>query len=121
MYVTKQMPSRLQGSMDLRRPQASAIHELLDETRSELTASRPTIHDHQLVLDRLERIEAALGISDEPDDAPASHDLSADADEENCVPLRGVWKAVSHLRLITRPTTDENIWSRPIVKRLWSS
>lgn len=79
------------------------------------------MHDHQLVLDRLERIEAALGISDAPDEAPASHDLSADADEEDCVPLRGVWKAVAHLRLITRPTPDESIWSRPIVKRLWSS
>jgi hypothetical protein len=97
---------------------ASAIHELLDETH-ELSNSRPTTRDHQAVLDRLDRIEAALGISDVADETPAPRDLSAD--EEDTVPLRGVWKAVAHLRSITRPTPDESIWSRPIVKRLWSS
>lgn len=74
--------------------------------------------DHQAVLDRLERIEAALGIGDAPDDAPVFHE---GVDEDDGVPLRGVWKAVAHLRSITRPIPDESIWSRPIVKQLWSS
>ncbi|KAJ5300834.1 uncharacterized protein N7443_005836 [Penicillium atrosanguineum] len=100
--------------------QASAIHELLDETH-ELSVSRQSTSDHQAVLDRLERIEAALGIGDTPDEAPLSHKLSVDEDEDEDVPLRGVWKAVAHLRSNTRPIPDESIWSRPIVKRLWSS
>lgn len=77
------------------------------------------MHDHQAILDRLERIEAALGISDASDEALVHHDLSAD--EDDGAPLRGVWNAVAHLRLISRPTPDESIWSRPVVKRLWSS
>ena len=34
---------------------------------------------------------------------------------------QGVWDAVAHLRSITRSVQDEQIWSRPTVKKLWSS
>ncbi|KAJ5128717.1 transcriptional regulator family: Fungal Specific TF [Penicillium atrosanguineum] len=73
------------------RANASAIHELLDETH-ELSVSRQSTSDHQAVLDRLERIEAALGIGDTPDEAPLSHKLSVDEDEDEDVPCEGSGK-----------------------------
>ncbi|KAJ5681775.1 uncharacterized protein N7477_001715 [Penicillium maclennaniae] len=106
-----------QGHLLVVAVEASALHDMRDENQ-ETNVSRPSMHDHQAVLDRLERIEAALGIGDAPDEAPVSHE---GIDEDEGVPLRGVWKAVAHLRSITRPPPDESIWSRPIVKRLWSS
>jgi hypothetical protein len=100
---------------------ASALHELVEEAHNELLASRSSTYDQQSVLDRLDRIEAALGIGqDAPQSVSVTDSLDLD-DETDSVPLQGVWKAVAHLRFITHPVTDENIWSRPIVKRLWSS
>lgn len=100
---------------------ASALHELVEEAHSELLASRSSTYDQQSVLDRLDRIEAALGISqDAPQSVSVTESLDVD-DEPDSVPLQGVWKAVAHLRSITRPAPDENIWSRPTVKGLWSS
>lgn len=94
---------------------------MIGETHNEPIASRAMSSAHQSILDRLDRVEAALGISQDSSEEPiASHELSMD-DEANSVPLQGVWKAVAHLRSITRPIPDESIWSRSIVKRLWSS
>lgn len=77
--------------------------------------------NHQSILNRLSRIEAALGITDEADDeAILSREASPD-DSIDSVPLQGVWKAIAHLRIITRPSPDESVWSRPIVKQLWTS
>lgn len=79
------------------------------------------MHDQQSILDRLDRIEAALGIAPEvSEEGSVSRDMSID-EESDSVPLQGVWNAVAHLRSITRPAPDENIWSRPTVKKLWSS
>ncbi|KAJ5090714.1 hypothetical protein N7532_009398 [Penicillium argentinense] len=103
------------------RANASAIHEFIDEAQSELLAPRSSMHDQQAILDRLDRIEAALGITQEaPEEGNDSRDMSIDEDSDS-VPLQGVWNAVAHLRSITRPAPDENIWSRPTIKRLWSS
>ena len=100
---------------------ASGLHELVEEAHSELLASGTSAFDQQSVLDRLARIEAALGIGQHaPQSVSVTDSLDLD-DEADPVPLQGVWKAVAHLRSITRPAPDENIWSRPIVKRLWSS
>ena len=97
------------------------MHELIEEAQTELLTSQSSIHDQQSILDRLDRIEVALGISQEaPESAPASESLDLD-EEPDSVPLQGVWTAVAHLRSITRPAPDDNIWSRPIVKRLWSA
>jgi hypothetical protein len=97
------------------------LHELVEEAQNELLASSSSTYDQQSILDRLDRIEAALGISqDEPQAVPVTESLDLD-EETDSVPLQGVWKAVAHLRSITRPAPDDNIWSRPIVKRLWSS
>ncbi|KAF3386726.1 hypothetical protein F1880_000869 [Penicillium rolfsii] len=105
----------------MRRLKASALHELVEEAHNELQASRSSSYDQQSVLDRLDRIEAALGIGqDAPQSVLITESLDLD-DESDSVPLQGVWKAVAYLRFITWPIPDENIWSRPIVKRLWSS
>ncbi|OOQ88392.1 hypothetical protein PEBR_13737 [Penicillium brasilianum] len=102
------------------RANASALHEMVEEAQTELLGSRSSTYDQQSVLDRLDRIEAALGISqDAPPSVSVTEDLDVD-EEPDPVPLQGVWKAVAHLRSIT-PALDGNIWSRPIVKRLWSS
>lgn len=101
---------------------ASAIHELIDGAPSEVFDSQSASgHDHQSILQRLDRIEAALGISQEiPEETSTLQELATEEDAESA-PLQGVWQAVAHLRSITRPSPDEAIWARPIVKRLWSS
>ncbi|CAL5873746.1 uncharacterized protein PFLUO_LOCUS8028 [Penicillium psychrofluorescens] len=111
------------------RANAAAIHELVEESQKELRASQSMMsHDNYSILNRLDRIEAALGISqylsEEADLSPSHshdmHDMSPEA-ELGDVPLHGVWKAIAHLRIITRPPPDERVWSRPLVKQLWSS
>ncbi|KAJ5403851.1 hypothetical protein N7509_003722 [Penicillium cosmopolitanum] len=104
------------------RANASAIHELVDEAQNELLITRTsTAPDQQAILDRLDRIEAALGITqDASETGSVSQDMSID-DEVDSVPLQGVWNAVAHLRSITRPVPDEKVWSRPTIKKLWSS
>lgn len=79
--------------------------------------------DHNTILSRLDRIEAALGINpyiDEGGGVSPSHDLNSDEDSSD-PPLDGVWRAIAHLRSITGPLPDERVWSRPIVKQLWGS
>ncbi|KAJ6175775.1 hypothetical protein N7485_002689 [Penicillium canescens] len=103
------------------RANASAIHSLIELQQDPSLAILPGIADHQSILNRLSRIEAALGITEEADDEAISSCEASPEEDVNRAPLQGVWKAVAHLRVITRPTADEIAWSRPIVKQLWSS
>lgn len=102
---------------------ASAIHEMIDVVHSEIFESQSaTGQDHQTILDRLDRIEAALGINGEtPEGAPTVQGLATAQDDADSAPLEGVWQAVAHLRTITRPAPDVAVWARPIVRRLWIS
>ncbi|KOS47128.1 hypothetical protein ACN38_g1973 [Penicillium nordicum] len=106
------------------RANASAMHELMEMQQDQAFGSSPVIPDHQSILNRLARIESALGITegsqDPEDEVSLSHGASPDEDME-AVPLHGVWTALAHLRLITRPPPDDSVWSRSAVHQLWSS
>ncbi|CAI7660752.1 unnamed protein product [Penicillium palitans] len=106
------------------RANASAMHELMEMQQDQAFGSPPVIPDHQSILNRLARIESALGItedSQEPEDEVSlSHGASPDEDTD-AVPLHGVWAALAHLRVITRPPPDDSVWSRSAVQQLWSS
>lgn len=100
------------------------MHELLELHPDQVSASVSMIPDHQSILNRLARIEAALGITEDSQDQEDRPSLSREANlEENleAVPLQGVWSALAHLRVITRPPPDDSIWSRSVVQQLWSS
>lgn len=100
------------------------MHELMEMQQDQAFGSPPVIPDHQSILNRLARIESALGItedSQEPEDeVNLSHGASPDEDTD-AVPLHGVWAALAHLRVITRPPPDDSVWSRSAVQQLWSS
>lgn len=100
------------------------MHELMEMQQDQAFASSPVIPDHQSILNRLARIESALGITEgsqhPEDEVSLSHGASPDEDME-AVPLHGVWTALAHLRLITRPPPDDSVWSRSAVHQLWSS
>ncbi|KAJ5108978.1 hypothetical protein N7456_005653 [Penicillium angulare] len=102
------------------RANASAIHDLLDEQRNDLENMRPVLRDQQSILNRLDRIEAALGIDQDIPESSSSQDLSRE-ESTYSVPLQGAWNSIAHLRSITRPAQDENTWSRSTVKCLWTS
>ncbi|CAI7662900.1 unnamed protein product [Penicillium glandicola] len=106
------------------RANASAMHELLEIQQDQSFASLPVIPDHQSILNRLARIEAAIGITEDPqdpeDEGSLSREVSLEEDTE-AVPLYGVWTALAHLRAITRPPPDDSVWSRSAVQQLWSS
>ncbi|EAW10259.1 uncharacterized protein ACLA_047280 [Aspergillus clavatus NRRL 1] len=77
--------------------------------------------DPQSILSRLDRIEALLGIG-KIANSPSSLTFDSDLeDESNSVSFQGLWKAVEHLKVITRPPQDHAIWAHSIVTRLWSS
>ncbi|KAJ5788332.1 hypothetical protein N7457_003322 [Penicillium paradoxum] len=94
------------------------MHDLLEIQQDHVVNAAPVITDHQSILDRLSRIEAALGIAE--DQVTLSREASPEEDTED-VSLRGVWKALAHLRVISRPPPDESVWSRRVVKQLWTS
>lgn len=74
------------------------------------------------VLNRLDRIEVALGISlDGLERFRDSHDLTEDDDYGKPDPLGEVWGSIVQLRSITQPKQDDIIWTRPIVKQLWNT
>ncbi|KAF4760520.1 hypothetical protein HAV15_006465 [Penicillium sp. str.  len=106
------------------RANASAMHELMEMQQDQAFGSPPVIPDHQSILNRLARIESALGITDDSqdpeDEVSLSHGPSPDEDMET-IPLHGVWTALAHLRVITRPPPDDSVWSRSAVQQLWSS
>ncbi|KAJ5170468.1 uncharacterized protein N7500_003251 [Penicillium coprophilum] len=109
------------------RANASAVYEIMEMQQDPAFASLPAIPDHQSILDRLARIEAALGITDDSqdlqdpeDETSLSREVSLE-EETEVVTLRGVWAALAHLRVITRPAPDDSVWSRSIVQQLWSS
>ncbi|KAG0156380.1 hypothetical protein PDIDSM_3558 [Penicillium digitatum] len=106
------------------RANASAVHELLEMQQEQIFGSPPVIPDHQAILSRLARIEVALGITEDPQDREDEVDLlhgETPEEEIDTVPLHGVWTALAHLRVITRPPPDDGVWSRPAVQQLWSS
>ncbi|CAI7584131.1 unnamed protein product [Penicillium viridicatum] len=106
------------------RANASAMHELMEMQQDQTFGSPPVIPDHQSILNRLARIESALGITedsqDPEDEVSVSHGASPGQDMD-AVPLHGVWTALAHLRVITRPPPDNSVWSRSAVQQLWSS
>ncbi|KAJ5747911.1 uncharacterized protein N7511_009607 [Penicillium nucicola] len=103
------------------RANASAIHGLIELQQDANLAFLPGIAEHQSILNRLARVEAALGISEREDDEVASSHGKSPEEEVDSAPLQGVWKAVAQLRIMTRSSSDESVWSQPIVKQLWSS
>lgn len=103
------------------------MHELMGMQQEQAFGSPPVIPDHQAILNRLARIEAALGITEDPqdpedpeDEVSLSHGASPE-EEIDAVPLDGVWTALAHLRVITRPPPNDSVWSRSTVQQLWSS
>ncbi|KAF7524446.1 hypothetical protein PCG10_005705 [Penicillium crustosum] len=100
------------------------MHELMEMQQDPAFGSPPVIPDHQSILNRLARIESALGITEDSqgpeDEMSLSHGPSPDEDTD-AVPLHGVWTALAHLRVITRPPPNDSIWSRSAVQQLWSS
>ncbi|KAF5863693.1 hypothetical protein ETB97_009626 [Aspergillus alliaceus] len=72
------------------------------------------------VLSRLDRIEAILGINRERD-AMDMANVDSDQDEEAGMPISDLLKAVKHLRLITRPPQNKDLWSYSTVKGLWET
>ena len=79
------------------------------------------VQDIDAILGRLDRIESALGISRESTSITAVSPKSDQDEEPEDSSLRPLWRAVKHLRKITRPDQDEAIWSRPVIKHLWHS
>ncbi|PYI06554.1 hypothetical protein BO78DRAFT_368433 [Aspergillus sclerotiicarbonarius CBS 121057] len=101
------------------RPRTNAAAAIHDVVGLQDTLNR--VQDLDAILGRLDRIESALGIGREsPSVAATSPDPNQDGGPEN-MSLRPLWKAVKHLRKITRPAQDEAIWSRPVIKHLWYS
>lgn len=118
MFVRRPDGHKYAYSLDTK---ASAIHDQFDERQANLFNSSTGLIDQKSILDRLDRIEAALGIGqDDPESASLSQVLSREEGDDS-VPEHEAWGSVAHLRSITHPAQDEKIWSRPIVKRLWNS
>ena len=84
---------------------------------SHLAQSDPTAGS---VLNRLDRIEAILGIH-KGRYAIGTVGVDSDQDEEASMPNSELSKAVRHLRLITRPPQDNSLWSYSTVKGLWET
>ncbi|KAJ5206995.1 hypothetical protein N7491_002374 [Penicillium cf. griseofulvum] len=109
------------------RANASAMYELTEMQQDQAFSSLPVVPDPQSILNRLARIEAALGITDEPQDPQGLEDESSLSrevsleEEIDVVTLHSVWTALAHLRVITRPAPDDSVWSRSVVQQLWSS
>ncbi|TVY80419.1 hypothetical protein LSUE1_G003275 [Lachnellula suecica] len=78
----------------------------------------PTL-DPVTVLSRLNTIEALLGIVKAPQQT-AEDDVEQGLSDSSDVFL-GVWTAAAHLKIITRPQQDFQIWSRAVIKQLWLS
>lgn len=100
---------------------ASALHDLLDLEGTDLLNIHPAMRDHQSILDRLNRIESALGIERDVLEDPVVSSVSPTEEDGQFISIQGAWEAVAHLRSITRPVQDEAIWARRNVKCLWTS
>lgn len=100
---------------------ASALHDILDLEGAGLFNIHPAMRDHRSILDRLDRIESALGIDRDVLEDPAASPVLPRSEDGQSVSIQGAWDAVAHLRSITRPAQEEAVWARPNVKRLWTS
>ncbi|KAE8134275.1 hypothetical protein BDV38DRAFT_163199 [Aspergillus pseudotamarii] len=107
------------------RSNAAAAHEIVSLSEggqcttllSHLAQSDPTAGS---VLNRLDRIEAILGIQ-KGRYAVGTVGVDSDQDEEASMPNSELSKAVRHLRLITRPPQNNSLWSYSTVKGLWET
>ncbi|KAH8693711.1 hypothetical protein BGW36DRAFT_209571 [Talaromyces proteolyticus] len=114
------------------RANAAALHKLSETPLANATvafsgfnfASAPSTNQAS-ILSRLDTIEAILGIKKLSDDLlkfDVEEDLDIEPDEpDGDFPLSGVWKALTRLREIARPSQDSTIWSKKVVKQLWHS
>ncbi|KAF7718039.1 Fungal Zn(2)-Cys(6) binuclear cluster domain-containing protein [Penicillium ucsense] len=103
------------------RANASALHELIDEAHGELVKSQRPEYDQQAILNRLDRIEAALGISNSASPSVTITETGDDERLHDNAFMQRLWNAMADLRTITRPVPEERIWSRPVVRSLWSA
>ncbi|KAJ5778216.1 hypothetical protein N7520_001462 [Penicillium odoratum] len=95
--------------------EASAFHDIFDQEQI-----RPSMSDQQSILDRLDRIEAALGIDRDVLEDCVISSVSPEKKDQS-IPVQKAMEAIAHLRCITRPAQNEAIWSRPNIKCLWTS
>ena len=100
---------------------ASALHDLLDLEGADLFNIHPAMRDHQSILDRLDRIESALGIERDVLEDPVVSSVSPTEEDDRFISIQGAWEALAHLRSITRPVQEEATWARANVKCLWTS
>ncbi|CZT47571.1 uncharacterized protein RSE6_08147 [Rhynchosporium secalis] len=104
------------------RANAAAIpQEILPILRppyDDLDASEPKL-DPRTVLNRLNAIEALLGISSSSQPV-LDDDVSLHSPDTESA-FAGVWAAALHLKLTTRPPQSSRIWSRAVIEHLWLS
>ncbi|KAL2068773.1 hypothetical protein VTL71DRAFT_15111 [Oculimacula yallundae] len=81
-------------------------------------AAEPKL-DPRTVLNRLNAIEALLGIASSSQPV-LDDDVSLQTPDTES-PFAGVWAAATHLRLTTRPPQSSKIWSRAVIEQLWLS
>ncbi|GLA56896.1 hypothetical protein AtubIFM54640_000558 [Aspergillus tubingensis] len=102
------------------RPRSNAALAVHDVVRLQQDTPERN-QDIDAILGRLDRIESALGFNRGSSSVTAdSPDPNQDEGSEN-MSLRALWKAVRHLKQITRPAQDDALWSRPVIKHLWYS
>ncbi|KAJ5532311.1 hypothetical protein N7494_008863 [Penicillium frequentans] len=103
------------------RANASALHDSLDLEGADSFNIHPAMRDHQSILDRLDRIESALGIERDVLEDPVVSSVSPREEDGQFVSIQGAWEALAHLKSITRPVQEEATWARANVKCLWTS
>ncbi|KAI2792284.1 hypothetical protein POX_b02321 [Penicillium oxalicum] len=97
------------------------MHDLVEKAHAELLVNpQQPAYDQQAVLDRLDRIEAALGIREAPLQSVSATETLED-EQPDLSPVRGLWKALARLRTISGSVPEDRIWSKPVVKHLWGA
>jgi len=101
--------------------QAAVVHDVHSPPRSSAVelSTTPASLDPQMVLSRLQTIEALLGI--EYSANSVLEDDVALRPPDTSSPFHGVFTAANHLKLTTRPPQITKIWSREVIKQLWLS
>lgn len=105
-------------------PQAVSRH-FAETTIGEQRSANPLPQWDQSVLERLRTIETILGIQP-PGAGPHEHFPAQDSDvldegEVSDPSLRPLWDAVAVLKRIDTTPHNPKIWSRPVIRQLWSS
>ncbi|PYH47406.1 fungal specific transcription factor domain-containing protein [Aspergillus saccharolyticus JOP 1030-1] len=99
------------------RPRSNAAAAARDTVALPQASIDPS-REMSSVLSRLDRIERKLNIYKSDGSGPT---ICRDLDHEEGFGYPRLWKAVKHLRSITRPSQEDAVWSRPVVKHLWTS